>query len=112
MDPDDHQLQRYWDGTQWTSDRRPIADTTAAAPGTETLANSRANRGLASMRRIADAATHSAVAHKVADAATAAGHTIAETAKDPVQMKRVTWQACCWGRLPGPLSQMPTKGGA
>ena len=88
-DPDDHQLQRYWDGTQWTSDRRRMADPTAASPATETLANSRANRGLASMRRLADAATHSAVAHKVADAATSAGHTIADTAKDPVQMKRV-----------------------
>ena len=80
-DPEISGAERYWDGGQWTDERRPLPGTPSATPP----ASGSDVRRLRT--RLADGAKQSAVA--AAGAASTAGRSLASTAKDPAKRSAV-----------------------
>lgn len=90
-DPDDEKQMRYWDGNAWTEHRQPKAQAPASPPPPAVTGSipsaapfgRKGARGLASVRKAASSVRDSGVVGRVAESASAAGHRVAEVARDP-----------------------------
>lgn len=92
-DPQDRSFLRYWDGENWTDERKPAtapAGATLAPPSAPASSSSRAGgRGLSGARRLADTARQSSLAQSVAATASSATRNVVDTAKDSARRQAV-----------------------
>lgn len=81
-DHDDAAMQRYWDGRDWTDQRRATDDPKSPDTISSTVSGRIAGRGLGAARRLTDSARQSGAAQRLSSGAASAGRTIANVATD------------------------------
>jgi len=86
-DPENAAMQRFWDGSAWTDERRAEPSTTSSPSASTPFpsAGGRLSRGLGAAKRLADSTRNMPLAQRASDAAATVGHAVAEVAKDPAK---------------------------
>jgi hypothetical protein len=91
-DPEDPSGRRYWDGAQWTPQRRPSqadGDRSPIDPAADRRTPRSEAGGMGAIRRLGDSARKSSLAQGLKGNASSVGRGVLDTARDPARRQAI-----------------------